>query len=178
MRDDAHAERRRPPRDLLADPAEAGEAERLVAQLFAEELLLFPLSLLHRRIGGREVAGERQHLAEREFGHADAVGSGRVHDDDAAAAGGGDVDVVDTGAGAGNHPQPRRGVDDRCGDLGGAANDDRVGVGDIGGRLLGATARTGVDLPSFRAQYVERGGRKVICDNNFHGFRKYNLRRR
>ena len=165
-------------RDFLADPAEPGEAERLVAQLFAEKLLLLPLALLHRRIGGGQVARERQHLAERELGDADAVRARRVHDDDAAGAGGGDVDVVDAGAGAGNHPQARRGGDDRRGDLGGAANDDRVGIGDVGGELVRRAARTGVDLPSFRAQQIERGSGKVVGDNNFHGFRKYNLRRR
>ena len=177
VRDDAHAERRGAARDLLADPAEPGEAERLVAQLFAEKLLLLPLALLHRRIGGRQVAREREHLAERQLGDADAVRARRVHDDDAAGAGGGDVDVVDAGAGAGNHPQARRGGDDRRGHLGGAANDNRVGVGEVGGELVRRAAGTGVDLPSFRAQQIERGSGKIIGDNNFHGFRKYNLRR-
>ena len=111
MRDDAHAERRGAARHLLADAAEAGEAERLVANLLAEELLLLPLALLHRRVGGREVAGQRQDQAHREFGDADAVGAGRVHHDDAARAGGGDVDVVDAGAGARDRAQLRRGVD-------------------------------------------------------------------
>jgi hypothetical protein len=39
-------------RDLLADAPESGEAERLLAHLFAEELLFLPFALLHRRVGG------------------------------------------------------------------------------------------------------------------------------
>ena len=105
VRDDAHAERRGAARHFLADPAEADEAERLVAHLLAEELLLLPLALLHRRVGGGQVPGQRQHEAHRQLGDADAVGAGRVHDDDAAGAGGGHVDVVDAGAGAGDGTQ-------------------------------------------------------------------------
>ena len=124
VRDDAHAERRGAARHLLADAAEAGEAERLVAHLLAEKLLLLPLALLHRRVGGRQVARQRQDQAHRQLGDADAVGAGRVHDDDAARAGGGHVDVVDAGAGAGDRAQLRRGGDDGGRDLGGAADDD------------------------------------------------------
>ena len=112
--DDPHAERRGAARDFLADAAQAGEAERLVAHFFAEELLLLPLALLHRGVGRGKVAGERQHERHREFGDADAVGAGRVHDDDAAGAGGGDVHVVDAGAGARDDPQLGCGVDQRA----------------------------------------------------------------
>src|SRR5204863_7156354 len=51
VRDDAHAERARALRNLLADAAQAGDAERLAAQLGAEEALLLPPGVLHRAIG-------------------------------------------------------------------------------------------------------------------------------
>ena len=54
VRDDAHAERARALRHFLADASEAGDAERLAAQLGAEEPLLLPLAVLHRLIGGRD----------------------------------------------------------------------------------------------------------------------------
>ena len=50
----------------------------------------------------------REHQRERMLGDADAVGARRIHHEDAARGGGGDVDVVDAGAGAGDHPKARR----------------------------------------------------------------------
>ena len=63
----------------------------------------------------RDRARQRQHQRAGVLGDADAVGAGRVDDEDAAGAGGGDVDVVDAGAGAGDDAQPRRGVQQRRG---------------------------------------------------------------
>ena len=96
----------------------------------------------------------------RQLGDADAVGAGRVHHDDAAGAGGGDVDVVDAGAGARDRAQLRRGGDERGGDLRGAADDERVGVGEIGGELFGRPARPGIDVhPSARSSSSADAGR-------------------
>ena len=65
----------------------------------------------------------------------------------------------------------RRGGDQRRGDLRGAADDERVGVGEVGGELVGCPAGAGVDVPAFGAQQFERGGGKVVGDNDFHGMR-------
>ena len=100
--DDAHAERAGALRHLLADAPEAGDAERLAAQLGAEKPLLLPLAVLHRPIGGGNAARERQHQGAGVLGDADAVRARRVDDEDAARAGRGDVDVVHAGAGAGD----------------------------------------------------------------------------
>ena len=62
-------------RDFLADAAEAGDAERLAAQLGAEEALLLPLAVLHRAVGGRNRARQRQHQRAGVLGDADAVGA-------------------------------------------------------------------------------------------------------
>ena len=43
----------------------------------------------------------------------------------------------------------------------------RVGVGEIGGKLFGRPARSGIDVPAFGAQQVERGCGKVVGDNDF-----------
>ena len=45
----------------------------------------------------------------------------------------------------------------------------RVGVGEVGGELVGCPAGAGVDVPAFGAQQIERGGGKVVGDNDFHG---------
>ena len=100
VRDDAHVERGCSSRHLLPDAAETGESQRLLADLLAEKLLFLPFALLHRGIRRRDVPRQRQHEAYGEFRHADAVGAGSIHDDDAAGAGGGNVDIVDARAGA------------------------------------------------------------------------------
>jgi hypothetical protein len=122
VRDDAHPERAGALRDLLADAAEAGNAEGLALQFEAGELLLFPLSGLHRLIGGGDGTGQRQHQAERMLGDADAVGAWRVDDEDAAAAGGRHVDVVHTRSGASDDAELGSGGKEILGDLGGAAD--------------------------------------------------------
>ena len=58
-------------------------------------------------------ARQREHQRAGVLGDADAVGAGRVDDEDAARAGRGDVDVVDAGAGAGDDAEPRRRVEQR-----------------------------------------------------------------
>ena len=114
------------------------------------------------------MSGQRQHEPHRQLGDADAVRAGGVHDDDAAGAGRGDVDVVDAGAGARDGAQARRGLDQGGRDLGRAADDDGVGVGEIGGELVGCPARSGIDLPAFGAQEVEGGGGEIVGDDDFH----------
>ena len=138
---------------------ETGEAERLAAHFFAEETLLVPLALLHRRVGGRNFSGKCQQLRHRQFRDADAVGARRVHHDDAARAGGVDVDVVDAGAGARDGAQLRRGRNQIGGHFRGAAHDDRVGVGEIGGEFGGRPAAARVNVPAFGAEQVESGRR-------------------
>ena len=61
----------------------------------------------------------------------------------AARAGGRDVDVVDAGAGARDDAQARRGGEQLRVDLGGAADQQRVGVGQIGGERRGRASRSG-----------------------------------
>ena len=104
----------------------------------------------------------------RQFRDADAVGARRVHDDDAARAGGVDVDVVDAGAGARDRAKPRRGGDQIGGHFRGAAHDDGVGVGEIGGQVGRRAAAARIDGPAFGAQEVERRGREVVGDDDFH----------
>ena len=69
------------------------------------------------RVRLRDVASLREQERHRVLGRADRVGLRRVHDHDPAAGGGLDVDVVDADAGAGDHLEARR----RLEDLGGHA---------------------------------------------------------
>ena len=144
------------------------EAKRLVANFLAEKLLLLPLTLFHRRVGGGKVTGQRQDQAHRQFGDADAVRARRVHDDDAASAGGGDVDVVDAGARACDDAKRLGSGDELRRHLRGAAHDERVGVGEILRELVGCPASPGVHVPAFGFQKLKCGCGEIVGDNNFH----------
>ena len=134
-----------------------GDAERLAAQLGAEETLLLPAAVLHRAIGRRDDAGQREHQRPGVLGDADAVGARRVDDEDAARAGGVDVDVVDAGSGARDDPQPRRGRHQARRHFGGAAHQQRVRVGQIGGEGVRLAPGAGIDDPArFGAQQLQR----------------------
>ena len=113
-----------------AIPAQAREAQHLVAHLLTQELLLFPLALLHGRIGGRQVAGHRKDQAHGQFGHADAVGAGRVHHDDASRRRGLDVHVVHAHTGAAHDAQLGRGFENFLRHLGLGTHDHRLDIGD------------------------------------------------
>ncbi len=169
VRDNAHAEGARALGDLLADAAQSGDAERFAAQLRADEPLFLPASVLHRAIGGRDRAGEAQHQRAGVLGHADAVRPRCVDDEDAAAAGGGDVDVVDTGAGARDDSQPGRRVHQPRVHLGRAPDEQGVGAGEIGGERVGRSPRSRVYRPAvFRSKELERRRRQIVGDNDFH----------
>ena len=169
VRDDLHLEGSRAGGDLLSDAAEADDAERLAAELAAGKLLLLPLVRLHRRVGRRQMARQREQLAHRQLRDADAVGARRVHHDDAACAGGVQVDVVHARAGARDHAQRRRGGDDLASHLRRAAHDQRVGVGD-GGQQFGQRPAGGrIDDPSvLLGEQGNSGPRQIIGNHNFH----------
>ena len=95
-----------PPGDLLADPAEAEDAERLAGELDPAPARALPGSLLQRGVRLRDVARERDQQADRLLGRRDDRRVGRVRDDDPAAGGGIHVDVVDADAGPADHLQP------------------------------------------------------------------------
>ena len=102
------------------------------------------------------------------LGDADAVGARRIDHQDAAGAGGGDVDVVDAGAGARDDAELGRRVHQRGGHLGGATDEDAVGIRQIEGEGVGLAARARVHHPAgLGAQQVQRGGWQVVGDNDF-----------
>src|SRR5207248_272975 len=103
--DDAHPQPERPPRHLLADPAEAKHTQRLAVELDAAIARALPASLLQRRVGLRNVARECEQQADRVLGGGDDGRFRRVRDDDAPAGGGLDVDVVDAHSGPADHLQ-------------------------------------------------------------------------
>jgi hypothetical protein len=132
VRDNFHAERAGARGHFLPDPSEADEPKRLPAEFRAHQLFLVPHAALHRAIGGRNRSRRREHQREGVFGDAHAVAARRVHHEDAARARRREIDVVDAGARTGNHPKFRRLGDESFVNLRRAANDQRVGMFEIG----------------------------------------------
>jgi len=94
----------------------------------AEQLLLFPETLLHGRGRLGNMTRERNDQRDRVFGGRDVVAFGRVHDDDTAFGGGGDIDIVDADAGATHDAKVLGGREDLGGHLRVRANDEAVRV--------------------------------------------------
>jgi len=78
----------------------------------------------------RDLAREREQKPQRVLGSRDDRRLGSVDDDDAALGCGGQVDVVHAHPGPADHLQPIGAVDQLLGELGRAADDDRVVVAD------------------------------------------------
>ena len=102
---------------------------------------------LHRRIGRRNIPCQRQDEAHRELGDAQAVGAGRVHDDDAARGGGWHVDVVNSRASARDDAQLGRRLDHFARHFRRASDDKRVGVLQDRRPVLRRTSLAVVDGP-------------------------------
>ena len=126
VRDDGHPEADRPAGDLLPDPAEPEDAERLAFELHPTPARPLPPALLQRGMGLRDVARERDQEADRLLGGGDDGRLGSVGDDDAVPRRRVDVDVVDSDTGPADHLQPRRPLDQLRGELRGRADHDRV----------------------------------------------------
>ena len=111
--DDAHPEPERAARDLLPDPAEAEDAERLAGELDAAVRAALPAALLQRGVRLRDVARERDEEADRVLRGGDDRRLRRVRDDDPAPRRRVDVDVVDAHARAPDHLQTLGALDQR-----------------------------------------------------------------
>jgi hypothetical protein len=125
-----HLEAARAPGDLLADPPEPDQAERLVGELEPGEARTLPAAGREHAVGLRDPAGEREQEREGVLRGGDDRGLRRVGDDDAALRGRRQVDVVHADACAADHLEPVGALDQVGRQLRPAADDDRVVVGD------------------------------------------------
>ena len=128
--DDVHPETDSPPRDLLADPTEAEDAERLPLELDATPGRALPAALLECGVRLRDVPGERHHQAHGLLGGGDDGRLRCVCDDDSPSRRGVDVDVVDAHTRASDHLQIGRSVDQLGSELRRRPDDDCVVVAD------------------------------------------------
>ena len=128
-------------------------------------LLRFHSPLLERRVGRRDVPRGGEQQPDRQLGGADDVGLRRVDHHHAGLGGRLDVDVVQADARAGDDLElPGRG--ERLGvDLGRAADQDRVDVGN-GRQQRGAVGAVAVADLEVRAERVDGGGRELFGDED------------
>ena len=92
--------------------------------------LAVPLPRLHRPVCGRDVAHQGQHQGEGVLGRREQIRGRRVDHQDAEVGRLGDVDVVDPDARPRDHPQALALFEQIRGQLGGAADHDRVVIPD------------------------------------------------
>ncbi len=96
---------------------------------------------MHGGVGGGELARQREHQADGEFGNGDGVGARGVHDHDAAARGGFGIDVVHADAGAANDAQLRRMLHQRVVDLHGVRTTSASASASAAGQAIGQLDR-------------------------------------
>jgi hypothetical protein len=71
-------------------------------------------------------------------------------------------------AATGDHSQRLCRGNERRRDPGGAAHDKRVGVGNVGRKLIGSPPGSGVNRPALCFQELKCGFGEIVGDNNFH----------
>ena len=121
------------------------------------------------RFGLRDLAGERQHQGDGVLGGRDRIAERRVHHDDALGRGGGDLDIVDADAGAADHLEVGRLVEDFRGRLGRGADRKAVIVADDLGELVLVLAEIGLKVDLDAAVFEDLNGcrRERIGNENF-----------
>jgi hypothetical protein len=169
-REDVHADGLGHDAQLLADAAEADDAEGLAAELDALAVgLLFPLVLAHGVAGDGDVAGAGEHVAHGELG--DGLGGGLrgVLHGDAGRLGVFDVDVVHADAAADDELElAALGLVDVVGaDLGLGADDDDVEVAQGLAQLIRLIELLD-DLVSGGAQRLHCGLVHTVGNQNTH----------
>src|SRR5262249_40006087 len=130
--------------------------------------VLLPLALLRRRIRLGEVRCEGQHQREAVRGGGDGLAERRIHHDDAARRGGRDIDIVDADAGAADHLEDLRTLENLRRDLGGGADGQAIEAVDGGGQaiLVLAQVRLKIHLDAAIPEDLHGGGRERIGDED------------
>ncbi|MGY3426582.1 hypothetical protein ACVWZW_007086 [Bradyrhizobium sp. F1.13.4] len=155
--------------DDRADVAAADDAEHLAGDLDTHEAVLLPLAGLGRSVRLRNLARQRQHQGDSVLGSRDRIAERRVHHDDALGRGGGNLDVVDADAGAADHLEIGRLLEDLRGRLGRRADREAVVIADDLGELVLVLAEIGleVDLDTAVFEDLYGGGRERVGNENF-----------
>src|SRR5262249_27249905 len=153
-----------------ADIAAADHAERLAEDLDAHELVLLPLAGAGRDVGLGDLPGQRQHQRDGVLGGGDRVAERRVHHDHALGGRGRGVDIVDADAGAADHLEVLRLLENLRRYLGGRADGEAVEVADDLGKLVLVLAevRLEIDLDAAILEDLHSGGRKGV-GNQYSG---------
>jgi hypothetical protein len=118
--------------------------------------------LLQRGVRLRDVAHERDEQSNRVLGGRDDGRLGRIRDHDPAAGRGVHVDVVDPHAGAADHLQAFRALDQLRGELRARADDDRVVVAD---QLLERSLAVDDDIETVAEELDPRLGDRLANED-------------
>ena len=164
---DLHAEGAQPLRDEDADPTQSDDADGLLVELDPGVLRPLPLPLAQGRMCRADVPGGGEHEGDGELRGTDDVGGRRVDDHDPVHGGRADVDVVEPDSRAGDHLEPAGSRQGFGIDLGGGADQERVGVGDRSQEVAAVGAVAVPDL-EVRAERLH-GCRAELFGDEYDG---------
>ncbi len=143
-------------------PAEADHAEDLAVQLDALPFRALPAASDERRMGLGDVASLGEQQRHGLLGHREDVRGRRVHHHDAALGRGRDVHVVQADTGPAHHLERGACGQDLGRDLGGRADDERLGPDDRPEELLGGEPLLDVDVVTRVGKQVEPALRDLL----------------
>ncbi len=173
----AHAETLGTIGDQLADPAEADDPERLVAELDALPAAALPTPLHQRGVGLGHVARRRHQQRHRVFGRGDDVALRRVDHHHTTLGSGIDVDVVEADARAPDHHEIGTGSEHSIGHLGGRPDDQCVCPRNHRQQFVGGQAELHVDVVAEGTEPVEAPFGDLFGDQDAsHGPHTYLVR--
>ena len=120
-----------------------------------------------RSAGLGNLPRQREHHGDGVLGGGDGVAVRRVHHHDAARGGRFEIDVVDADAGAADHLEIGRRVQQLLRHLGGGAHRQPVVRRDDRAQIGRRKAGLHVDLDAAPAEYFHCGGRELVADKDF-----------
>ena len=160
----AHPEGEGPLRHQRADAAEPDDTEGLAVQLDALPLRALPLSRHQRGVGLGDVARLRQQEGHGVFGRREHVRLGGVHHHHAATRSRLDVHVVEPDAGSSHHGEIGARFEHVGGDLGGGADDQRIGADDGAEKPFRIEVELDIGLVAGVDQRLEPALGEFFCD--------------
>jgi hypothetical protein len=163
--DQPGTERRDALREKHSDAAEPDHADGLALKFHAGVLGPLPLAVLQRGAGGGGVAGDRKEEGDGLLRGGHDVGRGRVDHHHTAGRGRRHLDVVQAHAGTRDHLESRGGRDRLGVDLGRAADDHGVGLGQRG-KQRGAVGAVDVTHIEVVGQHIECRRGELFGDEN------------
>ena len=151
--------------DFRSDLSVSHYSQNLSLQLDSHEALAIPLSLLDGLVGLRDFSHQSQQQPHSMLCRADAVSFGSIHHDDPSPRRFGHIDIIHACSRSPDHLELGRAVEQICGNLRLAADDQNIGFGHGGTGFFPIVVVMFLDLePGLASQQLQACARNLLQD--------------